>query len=123
MRTIRWWIALGMLWGVLLMPVSSMAASIQLAWDYIQGADPDVKFRIYSLISATCAGGWLAIADVSVPTQTYLDATLTPGLTYCYRVTALDSAGQESVPSNTVSFLVPQGTPAAPTQLRGTVIP
>ena len=97
------------------------AVSITLAWDYVQGTDPAVGFAVYRQVG--CFGD-TSRRPVPLSPQTYTDpGPFLDSLLYCYNVTAVDAAGQESAPSNTVSFQVPTQRPDGPTNLRGTVIP
>lgn len=117
----------GLRWLVFLMtvclPPGVHATSVTLAWDYAQGADLATQFRVYSQVSSTCTGIWGVIATVAAPIQSYTDGPLSSGLTYCYRVTALDVLGLESPPSNVATFQMPTQRPAAPSNLRGTIGP
>lgn len=104
---------------LLSLPVLASAATINLAWDYTQGSDLAVFFAVYR--QTGCVGmGTRFVVDVSV--QTLSDSgPFEVNTIYCYNVTAVDSAGQESTPSNTVAFQV-QTSPKAPSNLRGTVV-
>jgi hypothetical protein len=108
-----------------LLEASSADAGVllRLDWDYVQGTDPAVKFRVYR--QSGCAGPFGALADVSPvgtapATYTYRDPTAVSGQTYCWQVTALSASGKESTASNVVSFSVPSVV-AAPTNMRLTV--
>ena len=103
------------LWLLILSSSHSVqAASISLAWDYTQGSTPAVKFRLYRQGSA--------YGEVSLATQVFTDSGVSAGQIYTYFVVAIDATGQESGPSNTVTFQVPQ-KPTAPDNLRGTLGP
>ena len=97
------------------------AMSIMLAWDYVQGTDPAVSFAVYRQVG--CFGD-TSRRLVPLSPQTYTDpGPFLDSLLYCYNVTAVDAAGQESARSNTVSFQVPTQRPDGPTNVRGTVMP
>src|SRR6266568_4542114 len=70
-----------------------------LAWDYVQGVDPAVKFRIYRQVGGTGTFGLLA--EVLYPETTYLDSAIIQGVVYTYDVTAVDIQGVESTMTNT----------------------
>ena len=89
------------------------ALTVTLAWDYTQGPTPAVTFVIAR--QANCLGAFERLGVVPVPTQTYADATVVSGATYCYQVTALDGNGGESPPSNVL--MVPALQPAPPRNL------
>jgi len=103
---------------ILSIPTVSLAASVQLEWDYIQGATLATNFIINR--SDNCSGIFIPLAVITVPTQTYTDSAIVVGQTFCYYVTAQSVTGEESVPSNTVTFQVPQA-PTSPYNLQGTV--
>jgi len=125
----RWlarWSALALL---LVLPVLSHAAGLRLAWDYTQGTDPAVKFRVYRQVG--CAGAYVALTpDVqpvaltpTLTTYTFLDSTLAVGQTYCYHATAFNATGKESgvsVPPVTFQML---GVLNDPVNMRGTLEP
>ena len=104
-----------------LFPFQCWAASVKLTWDYTQGATPATKFTMYRQLD--CTGLFVAVASIPVTTLTYTDSTVVAGSTYCWDVTASAATGEESTPSNVVSFRVPFQVPAPPTNLRGTVMP
>jgi hypothetical protein len=54
--------------------------------------------------------GFTKVGSATSPTTTYSDATVTSGGVYQYAITAVDSSGRESIPSNTVTTpIVPSG--------------
>ncbi|SRR5712691_12381526 len=95
-----------MVWVLLLcillaVPVSAGAAGVTLAWDYVQGADPAVLFAIYKQVG--CAESPTR-ATVDVSMQTWMDpGPFFVGEMVCYTVTAVDSVGLESSPSNVLA--------------------
>ena len=111
---------LAMFIGMLTLPVIAQAKSVTLMWDYTQGSDPAVKFRVYREVG--CAGNFVAVGDILYPTLTFVDSTVVDGGLYCYHVSAINSQGGESTFSNVVQFQVPT-TLTPPTNLRGTVGP
>ena len=121
------WVGLVGLWLVLV--ASAQATGLRLAWDYSQGTDPAVKFRVYR--QGGCAGTYVALTpDVqpvattgALTTYTFLDSTLVVGQTYCYHATAFDATGKESgatTPPVTFQML---GVLNDPVNMRGTLEP
>jgi hypothetical protein len=102
----------------------SHAATLRLDWDYTQGTDLAVKFRVYR--QTGCVGAFTALTPDVQPvtatpaTYTFRDTTLIAGQQYCWQATALDATGKESGPTNTVTFQLP-GVLSNPTNLRGTL--
>jgi fibronectin type 3 domain-containing protein len=75
-------------------------SSATLNWN--ANTDTDLaSYRIY--ISTTPGVYGAAVATVQKPTTTYLAAGLNVGTTYYFTLTAVDSAGNESLHSNEVS--------------------
>src|ERR1041385_8978815 len=98
---------------VTLWPVWVMADTATLTWT--QNTDADLQgYKIYRFAGATCPVGPLAgpaIATVG-KVGTYADATVTDfDGTLCYEITAIDTAGNESLHSNratkTVNIIPP----------------
>ena len=114
-----------LLWAAALMVVcmtaSAHAVGVKLDWMYTQGATPASTFQVYR--QPACTGAFVALASLPVATLTYTDSAVIPGSTYCWEVTARASTGEESTPSNVVSFRVPQALPQGPTSLSISLIP
>ena len=114
-------------WGFFIFAIAmqgiAWAASVNLAWDYTQGTDPAVGFYIYR--QQSCTGAFTKVNATPTPLSpmTFTDSTVLNNVTYCWEVTAADAAGMESTPSNVLQFSIPAAKPAAPSNLRGTVIP
>lgn len=108
--------------GLVLASVSfAHAVTVTLAWDYVQGITPATEFALYK--QPGCTGLFVRLLpSVLVPTQVYVDTDVVAGQTYCWYVTALSAAGQESGTSNTLLFQVPL-PPGNPVNLRGTLGP
>ncbi len=81
-------------------------SSVTLAWD--ANAEPDVTG--YRLLYGNASGNYALSQDAGNATTTIIP-NLTPGATYFFVVTAYNSAGLESLPSNEVSYLVPVVSP------------
>ena len=89
--------------------VATSPYSVKLTWDPVAGAD---SYNIYFI-----AGGEAAI---DVKATEYIFEGLTPGMGYCYNVTAVNKKG-ESQPSGSNSVNTPLPTPEAP-QLAATPV-
>ncbi len=77
-------------------------AAAQLSWERNQ--EPD--FALYRIYRSGPNGVFSKIAD-SPTAASYRDASVTPGQTYRYAVTALDKKGNESPKSEPVEILIP----------------
>jgi hypothetical protein len=69
--------------------------ALELRWS--PSPEPDLAF--YRVYRATPTGSPAKIAEVPAGTAVYLDATTTAGTAYRYTITAVDQAGNESLPS------------------------
>lgn len=106
---------------MILYPQLASAAGVNLVWDiYIQGSTLATQFSVYR---QTGTGPAVKVATVPIAQPLYSDMTVVTGQTYTWTVTAVAATGEESPPSNAVTFRVPFAPPAAPTNLRGTVEP
>lgn len=83
------------------------------------------SIRIYKALAsniAGCANATYAVVTTLPFTQvggtfSYLDANQTQNGTYCYKATALDSSGNESIFSNTATKSIDLLRPSAPSNL------
>ena len=84
---------------------TAIGADVTLAWD------PDLSADItgYRLYLGTTSGVYIQSSDVGIVTSTMV-SNLIVGTTYYFVVTAYNSSGLESPPSNEVSF-TPTSTP------------
>jgi hypothetical protein len=92
------------------------ASSVTLAWDQ----NPETNIVGYSVYYGTNSQAYSkVIQGGKVTTQSM--SNLVAGLTYYFAVTAYNSLGLESVPSNEISYLVPAGTnsSAVPPRIAG----
>ena len=106
---------------MILYPQLVSAASVNLVWDvYIQGSTVATQFFVYRQTGTSPA---VKVATVPITQPLYSDVTVITGQTYTWTVTAVAATGEESPPSNAVTFRVPVTPPAAPTGLRGTIVP
>lgn len=70
--------------------------------------DPEADLAGYFIYRATDpAGPFVRLNSVPVPQSTFTTNGLVEGVTYYFRVTAVDTAGNESAPSATVVVVVP----------------
>jgi len=88
---------------------ASSATSVSLAWDAGSSKSSSWWYCIQR--------DGLGCIRVDPPTTTFTFSRLWPGTTFNYSVVAIDSNGNRSAPSNTVSFTTPPDTtpPSAPT--------
>ncbi len=94
----------------------SLFALVTLLWDYTPGSDPAVQFDIYRDIG--CSGVFTKVATQGVASQAFVDDGLQPGVCYAWYVTAQNSAGQESHPSNITQYTPGGGVLTSPFNLR-----
>lgn len=92
----------GTLWG----SGAAWGAQVTLAWD--PNSEPDLAG--YKLYRGQSAGVYDRTVDVGNVT-TFTDTDLQTDVTYYFVVTAYNTAGLESDPSNEVSFLAPNAPP------------
>lgn len=79
------------------------ASSVALNWD--ASTSQVTGYRVYR--SETSGGSYNLLTGTALTALAYTDTTVAAGTTYYYVVTAVDSAGVESVYSNQVSAAVP----------------
>jgi fibronectin type 3 domain-containing protein len=92
------------------------AAQIALTWT---GGSNDFSYNVYrSTVSGFAPSAGNLVGHVS--SAAYTDTSVTPGTTYFYVVTGLNSASQESSPSGQASATAQAGTPGIPTSLLAT---
>ena len=86
--------------------------SVSLAWQPGTGStDPNAVASYTPLRASSSAGPFVALGSVAA--SPFTDATVAAGATYYYEVTATDTAGGVSAPSNIVMATIP-GTPPPP---------
>jgi fibronectin type 3 domain-containing protein len=78
--------------------------SVLLKWNP-PAPKPGVTVTGYNVYRSQPDGTFAPLASVTAPT--YLDDKVRPGTTYSYFVRAVNSAGQESPPSNQASAAIP----------------
>ena len=101
--------------AILLLSASAFAAThtVTIAW-----VAPTGGATTYNVYRGTASGAEVLYAN-GITGTSYLDSTVTNGVTYFYKVTAV-SPGGESVPSAEASVLIPT-PPGPPTGLTLTV--
>ncbi|HXS75609.1 MAG TPA: choice-of-anchor D domain-containing protein [Terracidiphilus sp.] len=78
---------------------------VELAWSPPSSSGVTIAgYKVYRAISGS--GGFAALSSASTQTS-YTDTGIQSGKAYDYYVTSVDSAGAESVPSNTTTVTVP----------------
>ena len=102
-----------LIWGLIILVCSAFdveAAGVTLAWD--PASSPNIAG--YRLHSGTTSGVYSQTIELGNATST-LVSNLATGKTYFFVVTAYNTMGVESAPSNEVSYLAPPTTGPAPT--------
>ena len=102
-----------LIWGLIILVCSAFeveAAVVTLAWDL--SSSPDIAG--YRLYSGTTSGVYSQTSELGNATST-LVSNLVTGKTYFFVVTAYNTMGVESAPSDEVSYLAPPTT--APAQM------
>jgi hypothetical protein len=101
-----------LIWGLIILVCSAFeleAAVVTLAWDL--SSSPNIAG--YRLYSGTTSGVYDQTIEIGNATST-LVSNLVTGKTYFFTVTAYNTMGVESAPSNEVSYLTPSPS-ATPT--------
>jgi hypothetical protein len=103
---------------------TAQAASVTLAWNAPTtntDGSPLTNLASYMVYRGVNGATPVGYGSVSGPTPTFVDTMPAVG-TNLYYVTAINSVGTESGPSNTVTFQMFQ-IPSPPTSVSGTVKP
>jgi len=88
------------------------STQIDIAWDSATDNNRVVGYRVYRKDSGH-------LKSISEAKRSYVSAWLHPGTTYRYTVRAIDAAGNEGPPSDTLVVTIPlEGVPATPGNLQ-----
>jgi len=99
--------------------LTATASGSDVVLNWASDSEPDLTG--YNIFRNT-AQGWLKINQSIATVTAYTDTNLLNG-TYSYRVTAVDAAGNESLPSNEAVANVSVPSPEPPVNLRVTPVP
>lgn len=102
--------------ALMLAAAPAMAMDIGFAWD----ANTESDLAGYRLYQSDTSGSYTylnPVADIPAGTETYTQAGVSDG-TWFWVLTAYDTEGNESGPSNEVTMTVDETAPAAPTNLQ-----
>lgn len=91
--------------------------TVNLTWT--DNSNNEAGFRISRKTGAT--GSWIVVGNVAQDVRSVQNVGLTSGVTYSYRVTSYNTAG-ESASSNEVTVTTLSNIPVAPSNLTATVV-
>jgi hypothetical protein len=98
-----------LVFSILAVSVLSPAHTVTLSWDppatAPAGQSPIAHQYVYR--QKNCAGAFDRRAELSPTTQSWIDDSVTPGVTYCYYVEASNKTGKISNPSNIAAAAIP----------------
>jgi len=109
-------------WALILVAMlASTASAGQNVLTWTDNSSNEQNFNVLRTTAATVpacqtATGFTSIAVVGLNIVTFTDTAVVEGTTYCYEVTASNTAGA-SAPSNIAGRLVPFSVPSAPSGL------
>lgn len=84
-------------------PTPTVQHTVALSW--MASTSSVIGYRVYR--SETAGGSYSPLNGTALTAVTYTDSTVASGTTYYYVVTAVDSAGTESLYSNQVTAVIP----------------
>jgi hypothetical protein len=97
-----------LVFAILAVSVLSPAHTVTLSWDPATvpaGQSPIAHQYVYR--QKNCVGAFDRRAELSPTTQSWIDDSVTPGVTYCYYVEASNKTGKISNPSNISVAAIP----------------
>jgi len=80
--------------------------SVGLSWNASDSQNV-TGYNIYRAVYANSCGAYAKLNSILNPGTSYADAAVTPGVTYCYATTAVNSSNQESTYSNQAQIAIP----------------
>jgi hypothetical protein len=85
---------------------NGVAQAVQLSWNQpVASSDPIAGYKVYRSVNGTAQ---YQLLSPSLAAQTaFTDSSVQLGQTYDYYVTSVDTAGAESLPSNTATVAIP----------------
>jgi len=94
----------------------ALAATATLTWTDNSTNETGFNIERKGAACVSTAVAWIEVDLVGANVKTYVDLAVQPGVTYCYRVAASNSAGKSAY-SNEVAITIPLAVPAPPTGL------
>lgn len=110
-RCLLFWVMLAILVGEIVFTLNLKAQTpgnrtVSLSWPAVPTA---TGYNVYK-VQGPCAGGTFnKITATPITAPTFMETGLADGVTRCYRVTAVNAAG-ESTPSGTIEITTPTYT-------------
>jgi hypothetical protein len=84
--------------------VAAPAHTVNLSWN-ADGSPNVTGYNVYRRVGTS--GGYTRINSALISVTSYTDTSVSDGTTYYYETTAINSSGEESVPSSAVQAVIP----------------